>query len=215
MFRFCRGALIGASSTDSVIILNTDAAVKTFSGKGQIKFGGNLSVAVGPIGREAEAAGTVGDKGVAPCYSYSHSRGLFGGLSLQGAVLAARDGDNKRFYGTSCTPEQILTGEITAPENEDLRLLYECLAKIERGEFKSQSSKSLTGSITENGSSYGQAGPVLEATAIPQASGESNYGGLGPVEAAPLQRMLTAPEVAPAATAPLLPGWKELTTPEG
>lgn len=125
------GALIGASSTDSVIILNTDMAVKAFSGKGQVKFGGNLSVAVGPVGREGEIAGSVGDKGVAPCYSYSHSRGLFGGLSLQGAILGARDGDNKKFYGQPCSPGQILRGEVTPPENEDLHLLMQLLSDMQ------------------------------------------------------------------------------------
>ena len=206
--------MIGASSTDSVIILNTEAAVKTFTGKGQVKFGGNLSVAVGPIGREAEAAGTVGDKGVAPCYSYSHSRGLFGGLSLQGAVLAARDSDNKRFYGSPCTPEQILRGEITPPENEDLRLLYQCLAKIESGELQEQSSRTLTESSTGTSSTFAQGGPVLEATAIPQAT-DASFGGLGPVETAMSSQTRTVPEPSTAATGPLLPGWKELTTPEG
>mmetsp|Transcript_6536 Transcript_6536/g.7469 ORF Transcript_6536/g.7469 Transcript_6536/m.7469 type:complete len:543 (+) Transcript_6536:155-1783(+) len=127
------GAQVGVSSTDSVIILNTDAAVKAFSGKGQIKLGGNLSISVGPVGREGDVALTKGSmKGnVAACYSYSHSRGLFAGVSFDGAVLYARTKDNKRFYGVEKVhPGEILDGSIQPPFNRDLHLLYETLRLV-------------------------------------------------------------------------------------
>ena len=85
--------------------------------------GGNLSVSVGPVGREGDAAVTKGSmKGmVAGCYSYSHSRGLFAGASIQGAVLTARTRDNKRFYELdSVHPKAILTGEIKPPFNRSV-----------------------------------------------------------------------------------------------
>ncbi len=127
------GLLIGASATDSVIILNTDLAVKAFSGKGQLKFGGNISVAAGPVGREADASVNVGDGGVAPCYSYSHSRGLFGGISLQGCVIGCRDSDNKKFYGKHVTPSEILRGQVTPPPGHlDLKRLYDQLKVIQK-----------------------------------------------------------------------------------
>mmetsp|Transcript_15399 Transcript_15399/g.18209 ORF Transcript_15399/g.18209 Transcript_15399/m.18209 type:complete len:381 (-) Transcript_15399:1238-2380(-) len=143
------GALIGASSTDSVIILNNEMAVKAFSGKGQIKFGGNLSVAVGPLGREGDASVYAGDGGGAACYSYSHSRGFFGGLSLQGAILAARDSDNAKFYGQKYSPSQILKGEVMPPPSEDYTCLIRCLDSIDSGEALDVKRNSATGSSAD------------------------------------------------------------------
>lgn len=128
------GALIGASVTDSVIILNTDLAVKAFAGHGQVKFGGNLSVAAGPVGREGDAAAHVGDGGAAACYSYSHSRGLFAGISLQGAIFMTRDSDNARFYGYPVKASEILKGEAAPPQLDDLDKLYEVLNYVNNPE---------------------------------------------------------------------------------
>lgn len=124
------GGLIGASVTDSVIILNTDLAVKAFAGHGQIKFGGNLSVSAGPLGREADGSAYAGDGGVAACYSYSHSRGLFAGISLQGAVFVTRDSDNAKFYGSPVKAKDVLKGLVKPPESEDLRNLVALLSSV-------------------------------------------------------------------------------------
>ena len=51
------GGQIGAQITDCVFILNNDDAVKAFAHGGNVTLGGNLSVAAGPKGRSAEAAG--------------------------------------------------------------------------------------------------------------------------------------------------------------
>jgi len=139
------GLQIGASSTDSVIVLNTTAAVKAFSGSGQVKFGGNMSVAAGPVGRDGAVDVNVGDGGVAACYSYSHSRGAFAGISLQGSVLIARDKDNAKFYGQKVTPSAILTGLVKPPHDDDLELLYKSLNQILSPD--TQYSSGLSGSL--------------------------------------------------------------------
>lgn len=150
------GALIGASVTDSVIILNTDLAVKAFAGHGQIKFGGSLSIAAGPLGREGDGSAYLGDGGVAACYSYSHSRGLFAGISLQGAIFMTRDSDNARFYGCPVKASEIMKGKVIPPEFEDLKKLWEVLSTINQTEsysdlkdkasFRDSSAVSLQGS---------------------------------------------------------------------
>jgi len=137
------GALIGASVTDSVIILNNDLAVAAFSGHGQIKLGGNLSIAAGPVGREADGSAHVGDGGVAACYSYSHSRGLFAGVSLQGAIMVTRDSDNTRFYGHAVKATEILRGLVEPPEFEDLKRLYDCLNVVRSARAATESSASM------------------------------------------------------------------------
>ena len=63
-----------------MIILNTQEAVNAFAKGSNVTLGGNLSAAIGPIGRSAEA-------GVAPqaaIYTYSRSQGIFAGISLEG-----------------------------------------------------------------------------------------------------------------------------------
>jgi lipid-binding SYLF domain-containing protein len=60
---------------------------------GSLTLGGNLSIALGPLGRNGEALGSVSTSGkVAAMYSYSKTRGLFGGVSLEGSVIVERQG---------------------------------------------------------------------------------------------------------------------------
>jgi lipid-binding SYLF domain-containing protein len=110
------GALIGVDLTDYVILLNTEEAVKAFMTVGQVTIGGGLEVAVGPIGRSTSADLHVSSSGtIAPAYSYSHSRGIFAGVSLDGSVIMTRDNVNYNFYGRQVTPEEILTGRVASP----------------------------------------------------------------------------------------------------
>eukprot|EP01038_Epipyxis_sp_PR26KG_P004156 gene4156-5920_t len=109
------GAVIGMDVTDYVIILNTDEAVTAFSGYGQVSIGAGVEVAVGPIGRSGSVDLHVSDTGLAPAYSYSHSRGMFVGLTLDGSILMARTEVNHNFYGRQFTPLEILRGVIPPP----------------------------------------------------------------------------------------------------
>ena len=112
------GFQIGAEVTEFVMVLNTDAAVKAFSGDANVTLGGDISVAAGPIGRHAEAAITP----VAAVYTYSRSQGLFAGISLEGTVIATRNDANAAYYGRPVTARDILSGK-TAPPPGAKRLL--------------------------------------------------------------------------------------------
>jgi len=105
------GFQAGAQVSELVIILNTPEAVNAFSKGGNVTLGGNLSMAAGPVGRDAEASLTLG----AAVYTYSRSQGLFAGVSLEGTVIAARNDSNKEYYGREVTPKQILSGEAKPP----------------------------------------------------------------------------------------------------
>jgi lipid-binding SYLF domain-containing protein len=48
-------------------------------------------------------------------YSYSRSQGLFGGLSVEGTVIATRDEDNAAYYGKPVSAKEILAGKATPP----------------------------------------------------------------------------------------------------
>ena len=105
------GAQIGAQVTDFVFVLNSDAAVRAFSRDGNVTLGADASAAAGPVGRDAQA-------GVTPTsaiYTYSRSKGLFAGASLEGSVIATQKTANARYYGRSVRAGDILRGRISAP----------------------------------------------------------------------------------------------------
>jgi lipid-binding SYLF domain-containing protein len=109
------GFQVGAQVTEYVIVLNTDDAVRAFSHGGNVKLGADVSVAAGPVGRTVGAAVTP----VAAVYTYSRSQGLFAGVSLEGTVIATRDGANEDYYGRAVTPEEILSGRVKAPASAE------------------------------------------------------------------------------------------------
>ena len=84
---------------------------------GSLTLGGNLSLAVGPLGRNGEAIGSLNTSGkVAAMYSYSKTRGLFGGVSIEGSVIVERQDANAQAYRTDVTAKQLLSGAIPPPE---------------------------------------------------------------------------------------------------
>ena len=91
------GWQIGAEITDFVIILNTQSALEAFY-KPNATLGGNLTVSAGPFGRSAEVSAELASK-MAAIYSYSTSKGLFAGMSLEGSVILERKEANEKFYG--------------------------------------------------------------------------------------------------------------------
>lgn len=128
------GFQVGASKTDSVIVLNSDDAVKVFTGKAQVRLGADLQVAAGPLGRDASVDVGIGDKGVAPAFAYSHSKGLFAGVSLQGLVITGRPGDNEAFYGRKVTAEEVLSGKLApAVQDDNVAELHKLLNAIMQG----------------------------------------------------------------------------------
>ena len=76
-------------------------------GAAQLTLGANVSVAVGPVGRHAEASGVAGNSQVAACYSYAVSRGLFAGVGLDGTCIFTRDRLNQC---AALPPQQIGSG---------------------------------------------------------------------------------------------------------
>ena len=105
------GLQIGAEVTDFVIVLNNDAAVRAFSRGGNVTVGADVSAAAGPVGRSAEADVTP----KAAVYTYSKSKGLFAGVSLEGAVIGTRKQANARYYGRPVNAGDVLHGRVAAP----------------------------------------------------------------------------------------------------
>jgi len=113
----------GVQVSEYVIILNTQEAVNAFAKGSNVTLGGNLSAAIGPIGRSAEA-------GMAPqaaIYTYSRSQGIFAGISLEGTVIGTRYEANEEYYGKPVFPADILTGSVKPPPGA--QKLLDVLAK--------------------------------------------------------------------------------------
>ncbi|CDO71202.1 hypothetical protein BN946_scf184845.g73 [Trametes cinnabarina] len=109
------GGQAGAEMTDFLVVLNSRA--KSFMSAGSLTLGGNLSIAVGPLGRNGEAIGSLNTSGkVAAMYSYSKTRGLFGGVSIEGSVIVERQDANAQAYRADVTVKQLLSGAIPPPE---------------------------------------------------------------------------------------------------
>lgn len=113
------GGQIGFELTDFVFILNDAAAVRTFSQAASVTLGGNVSIAAGPVGRNAEAAGAASLKGVAGIFSYSKTKGLFAGVSLEGSALIERRDANEKLYSGRVTARQLLEGAVRPPPAAD------------------------------------------------------------------------------------------------
>lgn len=82
---------------------------------GSVTLGTNLSIAAGPLGRNAEAAGTASLKSVSAVFAYSKTKGLFAGVSLEGSAIVERRDANRKFYGANCKARNILSGQVECP----------------------------------------------------------------------------------------------------
>jgi len=106
------GFQIGASETDVVLLVMNDGGMRHLLSD-KFTIGGEASAAAGPIGRNATAQTDAQLN--AEMLSYSRSRGLFAGISLEGATLHA-DGDaDRELYGRQATNREILTGDFKTP----------------------------------------------------------------------------------------------------
>src|SRR6202167_2020296 len=106
------GYQIGGSSTDLVMLFMNDRALHSLLSD-KFKLGADASVAAGPVGRSA-AAGT-DLKLNAEILSYSRSKGVFAGVSLDGAVMQADKSGDKAMYGENVDRHEILSGKIAVP----------------------------------------------------------------------------------------------------
>src|SRR5579872_1963135 len=101
------GLQLGGESTDVVLLVMNDRGVEALLDS-KVKLGGNASAAAGPKGRNLEAATDVTMR--AEILSYSRSRGLFAGVSLEGTSLRADNDATEQVYGRKLNARQILSG---------------------------------------------------------------------------------------------------------
>jgi lipid-binding SYLF domain-containing protein len=106
------GYQIGGSSTDVVMLFMNDHALHSLLSD-KFKLGADASVAAGPVGRNAAAATDL--KLNAEILSYSRTKGIFAGVSLDGAVVQADKSGDAAMYGEGVERRQILDGKEAVP----------------------------------------------------------------------------------------------------
>ena len=106
------GFQIGASETDVVLLVMNDGGMKHLLSD-KFTLGVEASAAAGPLGRNATAQTDAQMN--AEMLSYSRSRGLFAGISLEGATLRPDEEANRELYGHDATNHEILTGDFKTP----------------------------------------------------------------------------------------------------
>jgi SH3 domain-containing YSC84-like protein 1 len=102
------GLQLGGESTDVVFLVMNDRGVDALLSS-KVKLGGNASAAAGPKGRSLEASTDASLR--AEILSYSRSRGLFAGVSLEGTSLRPDDDATREVYGRKMSARSIVTGK--------------------------------------------------------------------------------------------------------
>jgi SH3 domain-containing YSC84-like protein 1 len=110
------GLQLGGESTDVVLLVMNNRGVKALLNS-KVKLGANLSASAGPKGRNAEAATDSSLR--AEILSYSRSRGLFAGVSLEGTSLRPDNDANAQVYGRKMTAKTIIAGNrrVSVPDS--------------------------------------------------------------------------------------------------
>ncbi len=106
------GFQAGAQSSDIILVFTTKTGIEGIAG-GKITLGADASVATGPVGRQGSAATDMNFN--AEIYSYARTRGLFGGIALDGSVIAIDRSANGALYGKDgVTATEVFSGQAPA-----------------------------------------------------------------------------------------------------
>jgi lipid-binding SYLF domain-containing protein len=120
------GFQAGVQAVDLVLIFKRSETLMNI-GKGSFTLGGDISVAAGPLGRSSSA--NTDYKLDAEVFSYSRSRGLFAGISLNGAGLEVDSSANAKFYGQTASAKALFSG-VPKKDSSIIKELKEALSSF-------------------------------------------------------------------------------------
>ena len=103
------GLQIGASETDLILLIMSENGMKGMLAS-KFTLGGEASAAAGPVGRDVTAQTDATMR--ADILTWSRTKGVFGGVSLQGGTLRPDSDVNKAIYHTEAENKDILTGKV-------------------------------------------------------------------------------------------------------
>jgi lipid-binding SYLF domain-containing protein len=132
------GLQLGGEATDLVLLVMNDRGVNALLST-KVTLGGTMSAAAGPKGREMTASTDASLR--AEILSYSRSRGLFAGVSLEGVSLRPDDDASAEVYGRKITARQIVTGKGIAVPPSGRRLVAVLQKHASQNESKQMTSR--------------------------------------------------------------------------
>jgi lipid-binding SYLF domain-containing protein len=112
------GAQIGYESGDALALIVSDSAAKALEA-GNFKIGASASASAGPVGASTSAAGDVDVK--SDILTYTQSKGLFAGATLNGMTISSDDEATRALYGTQVDLASILERRATPPQNDSVQ----------------------------------------------------------------------------------------------
>lgn len=108
------GLQAGAEASEMILLVMTEKGMDSML-TSTFKLGADASIAAGPVGVGAKAA-------TADILAYSFSKGVYGGMSLEGAVIKTRDKWNSQYYGEAVSPADIIIRKVAKnPKADNLR----------------------------------------------------------------------------------------------
>lgn len=117
------GLQIGGEAAEVLLLAMTERGVTALLSH-SVKLGADVGVAAGPVGAGVDASTA---NLSADIITYSHAKGLYGGISIEGAVVGVRNSLNEAYYGKKVTPTDILIRRDAG--NEHAAKLIEAVAK--------------------------------------------------------------------------------------
>ncbi len=111
------GLQIGAQSIALVLVITNDRGLDGFKAN-NVKLGGDLAIAAGPVGRRGELGTDY--KLQASIYSYSMTKGLFAGISLEGAAINVDQSANEVYWGKPTSADAALKNSATSAKIKPL-----------------------------------------------------------------------------------------------
>lgn len=101
------GLQAGVEEVGIICVINDAEGLERFTGGAKFEFGADANAVAGPWGVDVDTARK--EKGDAPIYTYTMSKGVFAGALINGAMIDAPESLNKEFWGRDITPDQALT----------------------------------------------------------------------------------------------------------
>jgi len=133
------GVNIGIEKTDHIIIIRDEDVITKF--RSGVRLGGDISLSVGPLGRDTNIGVTLNQNGALTNVSYSMSKGIYLGFALEGCVLTIRNDCNEQFFGQKYDVAEILNGTAKPSFSEDYNWLCKNLEEQLNGGFVDKSSQ--------------------------------------------------------------------------
>ncbi|PVH74899.1 DUF500-domain-containing protein [Cadophora sp. DSE1049] len=123
------GFMAGIDIYDCVIVINNRKALEAFKTM-RVSLGGELSVVAGPLGAGGVLEAELVKNSKKPIFSYVKSRGLYGGLQIDGTIIVERNDENAKFYGERLPISNVLAGQVKNIPRET-RMLAEVVKQAE------------------------------------------------------------------------------------